>query len=88
MGFTVFAVGNCIDDYVVDMTVTKHDHPIMALAACFGGPLLNNLLGLGVSIAYICARESQAIGRLVPVSLTVDPVLVITAATVLARWQP
>lgn len=84
LGFTVFAIGNCIDDYVADMTVTEHGHPIMALAACFGGPLLNILLGLGVSITYLCARQSQAVGRIVPVAVAVDPVLVITAATVLA----
>lgn len=83
LGFTVFAVGNCIDDFVANLTVTKHGHPIMALAACFGGPLLNVLLGLGVSITYICAKKSYAVGGVASVAITIDPALIGLAATIL-----
>lgn len=58
LGFIVFAIGNCINDLVTDITVTKHGYSVIALVACFRGPLLNILLGLGISITYLYARES------------------------------
>ncbi|CAF9942141.1 MAG: hypothetical protein ALECFALPRED_009544 [Alectoria fallacina] len=40
LGLTVFAVGNSLDDLAANISVTQHRHPVMALSACFGGPLL------------------------------------------------
>ncbi|KAK4553019.1 hypothetical protein LTR86_009943 [Recurvomyces mirabilis] len=53
MGLTIFAVGNSLGDLVADITVARLGYPVMALSACFGGPMLNILLGIGVSGSYI-----------------------------------
>ena len=53
MGLTIFAVGNSLGDLVADITVAKLGYPVMALSACFGGPMLNILLGIGLSGSYI-----------------------------------
>ncbi|GAP92057.1 putative sodium calcium exchanger protein [Rosellinia necatrix] len=52
LGLTVFAIGNSVGDLVADVTVARLGYPVMALSACFGGPLLNILLGVGLGGAY------------------------------------
>ncbi|KAI0160315.1 hypothetical protein GGR57DRAFT_415659 [Xylariaceae sp. FL1272] len=52
LGLTIFAVGNSVGDLVADITVARLGLPVMALSACFGGPLLNILLGIGLGGAY------------------------------------
>lgn len=49
MGITVFAYGNSIGDLISCIVITRMGYPLMALAACIGGPLLNILIGLGMS---------------------------------------
>lgn len=49
LGLTVFAVGNSLGDLIANTTVAKMGFPMMALSACFGGPMLNILVGVGVS---------------------------------------
>ncbi|KAL1409897.1 hypothetical protein Q8F55_003896 [Vanrija albida] len=46
IGLTIFAVGNSLADLVANVTIAQFA-PTMAYAACFGGPLLNLLLGIG-----------------------------------------
>ncbi|GAB7359344.1 hypothetical protein MBLNU230_g5995t1 [Neophaeotheca triangularis] len=53
MGLTIFAVGNSLGDLVADITVARLGYPVMALSACFGGPMLNILLGVGLSGSYL-----------------------------------
>ncbi|PHH67233.1 hypothetical protein CDD81_3002 [Ophiocordyceps australis] len=48
LGLTIFAAGNSIGDLVADITVARLGYPVMALSACFGGPMLNILIGIGV----------------------------------------
>ncbi|KAI0136629.1 Sodium/calcium exchanger protein-domain-containing protein [Xylariales sp. AK1849] len=52
LGLTIFAVGNSVGDLVADVTVARLGYPVMALSACFGGPMLNILLGIGLGGAY------------------------------------
>ncbi|KAF4553931.1 Cation exchanger-like protein [Elsinoe fawcettii] len=59
MGLTVFAVGNSLGDLVADITVAKLGYPVMALSACFGGPMLNILLGIGLSGCWILFRGAE-----------------------------
>ena len=59
MGLTIFAVGNSLGDFVADVTVARLGYPVMALSACFGGPMLNILLGIGLSGSYILVRKAQ-----------------------------
>ncbi|KAA8576829.1 hypothetical protein EYC84_006876 [Monilinia fructicola] len=47
LGLTIFAVGNSLGDLVADITVARLGYPVMALSACFGGPMLNILIGIG-----------------------------------------
>ncbi|KAK5663264.1 hypothetical protein OQA88_3691 [Cercophora sp. LCS_1] len=53
LGLTIFAVGNSLGDLVADVTVARLGFPVMALAACFGGPMLNILLGVGIGGAWM-----------------------------------
>lgn len=57
LGYTVFALGNSIDDFAANLAVARHGHPVMAFAACFGGPLTNMLFGLGVGGLYSTLRR-------------------------------
>ena len=59
MGLTIFAVGNSLGDLVADITVARLGYPVMALSACFGGPMLNILLGIGISGSYILIRGAR-----------------------------
>ncbi|TVY20568.1 putative cation exchanger [Lachnellula arida] len=60
LGLTIFAVGNSLGDLVADITVARLGYPVMALSACFGGPMLNILIGIGVSGLYMTIKESNA----------------------------
>ena len=59
LGLTIFAVGNSLGDLVADITVARLGYPVMALSACFGGPMLNILLGIGLSGAYMTIRDGE-----------------------------
>lgn len=59
LGLTVFAVGNSVGDLVADITVARLGYPVMALAACFGGPMLNILLGIGLGGAFQIVRAAN-----------------------------
>jgi solute carrier family 24 (sodium/potassium/calcium exchanger), member 6 len=59
LGLTIFAVGNSLGDLVADITVAKLGYPVMALSACFGGPMLNILLGIGLSGMYMTITGAQ-----------------------------
>jgi sodium/potassium/calcium exchanger 6 len=58
LGLTIFAVGNSLSDLVANVTIAKLGYPVMALSACFGGPMLNILLGIGLSGLYVTIRHS------------------------------
>lgn len=49
LGLTVFAVGNSTGDLISCIIIARMGYPLMALASCIGGPMLNILLGLGMS---------------------------------------
>jgi len=60
LGLTIFAVGNSLGDLVANFTVaTSIGYPYMALSACFGGPMLNILLGIGVSGIYMTVHKAN-----------------------------
>lgn len=59
LGLTIFAVGNSLGDLVADITVARLGYPVMALSACFGGPMLNILLGIGLSGLYMTIKSGQ-----------------------------
>ena len=59
LGLTIFAVGNSLGDLVADITVARLGYPVMALSACFGGPMLNILLGIGISGLYMTVQAGE-----------------------------
>jgi len=59
IGLTIFAVGNSLADLVANMSVAVFA-PIMGFSACFGGPMLNILLGVGISGSYIIQQTSKS----------------------------
>ncbi|KAI8644695.1 Sodium/calcium exchanger protein-domain-containing protein [Parasitella parasitica] len=52
MGLTVFALGNSVGDFVANTAIAKMGFPTMAISACYAGPLLNMVLGVGISSLY------------------------------------
>lgn len=59
LGLTIFAVGNSVGDLVADITVARLGYPVMALSACFGGPMLNILLGIGLGGTYMSMKGAK-----------------------------
>ncbi|GBE88032.1 hypothetical protein SCP_1202600 [Sparassis crispa] len=76
IGLTIFAVGNSLADLVANMSVAVFA-PIMGFSACFGGPMLNILLGVGISGSYIIRQTAE------PYKLHFSTTLVITGAGLL-----
>ncbi|WEW60094.1 hypothetical protein PRK78_005579 [Emydomyces testavorans] len=58
LGLTIFAIGNSLGDLVADVTVARLGYPVMALSACFGGPMLNILIGIGVGGLYMTLHST------------------------------
>ncbi|KAF9883192.1 hypothetical protein FE257_003879 [Aspergillus nanangensis] len=85
LGLTVFAVGNSLGDLVADITVARLGYPVMALSACFGGPMLNILLGIGLGGLYMTvnAKPETIIARSGSYQIAISKVLVISGATLL-----
>lgn len=94
LGLTIFAVGNSLGDLVADITVARLGFPVMALSACFGGPMLNILLGIGLGGLYMTIngnqRQAQGVqgGNAgspvqVPYEIAISKVLIISGATLL-----
>ncbi|KAJ9604146.1 hypothetical protein H2200_011669 [Cladophialophora chaetospira] len=64
LGITIFALGNSLGDLVADITVAKLGYPVMALSACFGGPMVNILVGFGgIGLYTILSGSGQVPGR-------------------------
>ncbi|KAG8908711.1 hypothetical protein FRC01_007275 [Tulasnella sp. 417] len=58
VGLTVFAIGNSLADLIANLAVARFA-PIMGFSACFGGPMLNMLIGIGVSGTILLHQKSQ-----------------------------
>ncbi|KAL2843685.1 Sodium/calcium exchanger protein-domain-containing protein [Aspergillus pseudoustus] len=87
LGLTVFAVGNSLGDLVANITVARLGYPVMALSACFGGPMLNILLGIGLGGLYMTlhSKKSQTMATAdITYDIAVSKVLIISGATLLA----
>lgn len=48
LGGTIFAIGNSSNDLVANTAVARRGMPVLAASACFGGPMMNTLLGIGI----------------------------------------
>ncbi|KAI8891382.1 hypothetical protein K501DRAFT_166327 [Backusella circina FSU 941] len=59
LGLTVFALGNSLGDFVANITMAKMGYPLMAMSACFGGPMLNIMLGVGIGATYVTSQRNE-----------------------------
>ncbi|KAK7421933.1 hypothetical protein QQX98_001927 [Neonectria punicea] len=66
LGLTIFAAGNSVGDLVANITVARLGYPVMALSACFGGPMLNILLGIGIGGVTMMIKKANHKHRLHP----------------------
>jgi sodium/potassium/calcium exchanger 6 len=84
IGLTVFAVGNSLADFVANITVAAFA-PIMGFSACFGGPMLNILLGVGLSGTYVIRQTGRDYQLTFSTTLFVSSIglLILLLATVL-----
>lgn len=48
MGLTILAWGNSMLDFITNLSIARKGLPKMAVAACYGGPLMSTLLGIGL----------------------------------------
>lgn len=92
LGLTIFAMGNSVGDWVADVTVARLGYPVMALSACFGGPMLNILLGIGLGGMYMTihnathrhAKHPHKPIHYKPYELEVSTTLMISGITLMA----
>ncbi|CAN7941331.1 unnamed protein product, partial [Ixodes hexagonus] len=61
LGMTVLAWGNNIGDLVTNLSLAKQGFPQMAMSACFAGPVLALLLGIGVAFIMNFASRGLAV---------------------------
>ncbi|ORX42589.1 hypothetical protein DM01DRAFT_1330046 [Hesseltinella vesiculosa] len=78
MGLTVFAFGNSVGDLVSNTAIAKMGFPTMAISACYAGPLLNMVLGVGVSSTF---QIWKAHGQ--PYQLVIPPTILVSAGGLL-----
>jgi sodium/potassium/calcium exchanger 6 len=52
LAVTVVAWGNSIGDFVANVAVARRGYGSMGVGACYGGPLLNQLVGLGIAFTF------------------------------------
>lgn len=58
LGLTVFALGNSLGDLVANVTMARMGYPMMAMSACFGGPMLNIMLGVGIGATFVTTERN------------------------------
>ncbi|CAG8543840.1 13007_t:CDS:10 [Ambispora gerdemannii] len=69
LGLTIFAMGNSLGDFVANITIAKMGFPMMAMSACFGGPMLR----IGISGSYMTLKTRE------PYLITVSPTLFVSS---------
>jgi len=65
LGLTVLAWGNSIGDLIADTSMASRGSPRVGFSACFGGPLFNLLLGIGLPFSIQMIRTGQSTIQLV-----------------------
>lgn len=61
LGLTFLAWGNSISDLISDVSMARRGRPRTGLSACFGGPLFNTLLGIGIPFTYATYQHKSFI---------------------------
>jgi sodium/potassium/calcium exchanger 6 len=63
LGLTVLAWGNSLGDLISNVSMARQGFPRMGISACFGGPLLNLLLGIGLPYTFMLGENE---GHMLP----------------------
>ncbi|KAG7212908.1 hypothetical protein KM043_002258 [Ampulex compressa] len=58
LGITFLAWGNSVGDLISNIAIARQGFPRMGYAACFGGPMFNTLLGLGLTYGIAAATQA------------------------------
>ncbi|CAH3045249.1 unnamed protein product [Pocillopora meandrina] len=61
LGLTFLAWGNSLGDLISNTAMAKQGFGQMAVSACFAGPLLNMLLGIGISCTFATVKYGNPI---------------------------
>lgn len=64
LGLTFLAWGNSIGDFISNLTVAGNGFPRMAISACFGGPVLNMLLGIGIPYTFLLVKQQNTLSAI------------------------
>lgn len=59
IGLTILSIGNSLGDFVANFSVAQMGYPTMAISACFAGPMLNTLIGIGGSCLYLNSMKLE-----------------------------
>ncbi|XP_033747126.1 mitochondrial sodium/calcium exchanger protein-like [Pecten maximus] len=59
LGLTLLAWGNSIGDLIADTVMARQGYPRMGISACFGGPLFNLLLGIGIPFTVATIKNGD-----------------------------
>lgn len=85
LGASIFAIGNSSNDLIVNIAVARRGFPVMAASACFGGPMMNMLLGIGGGgLVQTLKNHYHNENKTKPVSFEVSPTLFVSGATLIA----
>lgn len=76
LGLTVLAWGNSIGDLITNTSMAKQGYPRMGYSACFGGPLFNLLLGIGIPFTKELIQNGNH-----PISLEFNPMVLVLSAS-------
>ncbi|CAC5384113.1 SLC24A6 [Mytilus coruscus] len=74
LGLTLLAWGNSIGDLIADTVMAKQGFPRMGMSACFGGPLFNLLLGIGIPFTIGTIKN----GGTYKIKLTAEEVVLVS----------
>ncbi|XP_076752488.1 mitochondrial sodium/calcium exchanger protein [Xylocopa sonorina] len=59
LGIAFLAWGNSVGDLISNVAIARQGFPRMGYAACFGGPMFNTLLGLGLTYGLDASKREQ-----------------------------
>ena len=77
----------CID-FVSNLTVARQGYPQMAVGACYGSPLLNILIGIGISCSVACITKANPFPIQFEKSLAVSSTFLLIALVSSAAFVP
>jgi len=63
IGMTILAWGNCLLDFISNLSIARKGFPKMAIAACLGAPLLSLLSGVGLPASAQLLLEGGSIHK-------------------------